>query len=621
MALVVFAVIIFILAIVLPPLVLRRTSGPEVVDEGQMTASRATSLGIRVVGIVLALFLAASTSYIFVGEEESAHLSKIYFGGDLKEGAIIATKGEKGPQANITPPGFHFSPFLRVIYKIENKRIIEIPENKYGYIVARDGLPLRDGQTYADAFPSGQVAAMISDAKTFLTTVGQKGPQTSVLTPGKYRLNLFLWNVSTGDATEIPEGFVGVIKSNVHSSVNYGNLIAVKPDSCEPTQSTEGDSSDLSVPLVPVGCIGVWVNALNPGKYYINQRAYKVTLIDTRVQTWRYSGGYTKRSISLKVDQQGNITQEPSSVVVNTPSDAADQAVFVKVEGWDVPLELRVLLQVTPEKAPFVVASVGGLDEIEDRILTPAIRSVVRNVIGGIIDIPTPVLNESGEPVLDQNGIQVIRTVTRPTRVLDLIENRGVLEDNVEEIIRREGLKAGVNIKEMRFGEPSIPPELLLARQREQLAQQLAKAYEEERKAQGQRISTEQARATADQQGKLVEAQIEVKRSEQLAIARRNEGLGEKEKLELIATGQRSQVLVLGEERVVDLRKYELLLDKIFTFIDSHPDVLTTALSNAQKFVPDRVFTLGEGGGGLAGAAGILGDFLGSGSSSREGGQ
>ncbi len=40
--------------------------------------------------------------------------------------------------------------------------------------------------------------------------------------------------------------------------------------------------------------------------------------------------------------------------------------------------------------------------------------------------------------------------------------------------------------------------------------------------------------------------------------------------------------------------------------------MLTAALSNAQKFVPERVFSLGGDGGGnsLAGAAGILGDFL-----------
>ncbi len=233
-------------------------------------------------------------------------------------------------------------------------------------------------------------------------------------------------------------------------------------------------------------------------------------------------------------------------------------------------------------------------------------------MLGGIIHLPTPVVNADGSPVLDAGGRPAIKIVTRPTRVLDLIEVRAVLEQNVEDLIRPEGFKAGVDIQEIRFGDPVIPPEILVARQREQLAQQMTKAFTQERTAQAERIATEQARATADQQQRLVEAQIEVKRSEQFAIARRNEGLGERDKLNLIAEGQKSQAQVLGEDRVVELRRFELVVNSLLDFFTQNPEVLTAALSNAHKFVPERVFSLGGDGGGnsLAGAAGILGDFL-----------
>ena len=50
----------------------------------------------------------------------------------------------------------------------------------------------------------------------------------------------------------------------------------------------------------------------------------------------------------------------------------------------------------------------------------------------------------------------------------------------------------------------------------------------------------------------------------------------------------------------------------VLEFFDKHPEVLTAALANAHKFVPERVFTMGESkGGGLSGAAAILGDLLG----------
>jgi hypothetical protein len=235
------------------------------------------------------------------------------------------------------------------------------------------------------------------------------------------------------------------MQSNVWSRVDLGALKAEKPESCTPTVRKQIDSgSGLSQPvnsdklvvnLVPVGCSGIWDTVLGPGKYFVNKAAYKVTPVDTRVQTWEYRGGYHRRLIDLTVDQAGKINQTARTETVTVPKEVADSAVFVKVEGWDVPLELRALVQVTPANAPFVVAAVGGLDEVEDKILTPAIRSIVRNVMGGAIHVEVPILDAQGNPVLDEAGNPKTKKVTRPAHVMDLIENREVLENNVEEAI------------------------------------------------------------------------------------------------------------------------------------------------------------------------------------------
>ena len=107
--------------------------------------------------------------------------------------------------------------------------VIEIPSGQYGFLSARDGAPLRDEQTYADPFPVGDADRMVNDAAFLLRNGGQEGPQTTVLTPGKYRLNGLLWNLELGQVTDILKGFVGVVKSNVHSRVDFGNLRAEKP--------------------------------------------------------------------------------------------------------------------------------------------------------------------------------------------------------------------------------------------------------------------------------------------------------------------------------------------------------------------------------------------------------
>ena len=92
------------------------------------------------------------------------------------------------------------------------------------------------------------------------------------------------------------------------------------------------------------------------------------------------------------------------------------------------------------------------------------------------------------------------------------------------------------------------------------------------------------------------------------AQAARNQGQGERDKLTMIAEGQKQQKEVLGSDATVRLRQFELAVDKMFSFADSHPDVLTAALSNAQKFVPNIQVGATEGGGGLLTA--LLGQAL-----------
>jgi len=291
------------------------------------------------------------------------------------------------------------------------------------------------------------------------------------------------------------------------------------------------------------------------------------------------------------VDQQGNIRQTERSARHDVPKNAADRAVFVKIEGWDIPLDLRALVQVAPENAPVLVGSVGGIAEIEDRILTPAIRSIVRNVAGSAINVP----------VRDKNGVPVVprRYTSRPTRVLDLIEHRDLLEDNIEALIKTEGRKAGVEIKEIRLGEPSIPPELLISRLRVQLADQLGKAYERETAAQDKRIKTEQARATADEQPRLVAAQIAVKVARQREEERAALGSAERKYLEALAKGQSAQADVLGKDRVAMLQA----LEKVLATLENRPELV----SLVSRLVPHTVVS---GDGGLSGAAAILGSAL-----------
>jgi SPFH domain / Band 7 family len=457
---------------------------------------------------LLGLYLIAQTSYVFIGSDKVGHLKRIYGFQELPEGRLVGLSGQKGPQANILGPGFHMIPLVRVLYEVEQRDVISIPEGFYGEITALDGKAMPEGMYMAPAVADANMPELL-DAERFLTSGNYfRGPQETVLKPGNYRLNQYLFKVNVSEetrATIIPAGHVGVVKSNV----------ALPGVQCVETEVKPDDAGSLpgavSVPLVPKGCVGIWRKPLLPGAEYLNRRAYEVTLVDTRVQTWEFKGGFTKRLIDLSIDQQGNIKQTERSEPHPVLEDAADRAVFLKIEGWDIPQELRVLVQVSPENAPIVVGAVGGMDEVRSRILVPVIRSIVRNVAGSEIDLPDPA----------NPG----KKTRRATHAMDLIENRDALEQTIEALVKREGAKAGVDIQQIRLGEPAIPPELLISRQREQLAVQLAKAYQQETASQGKRIETEQARATANEQPRLVESQIAVqmamqKESERAALGR-----------------------------------------------------------------------------------------------------
>ena len=565
---------------------------------------------LRVLGAIIVLFAVASTSFVHVPDGHLGQLFRVYGGGSLTEGRIVAVHGENGPQARILTPGFHPWLLVNVLYTVDtSKEEVSIGQGKVGVLTAKDGTALRPGQAFADPFPT-KFGYQMLDAETFLNNGGQRGPQLSVLTPGKYRLNRYLWDIVEVPAKEVKAGFVGVVKSNVHAEIDFGTLKASKPAQCEavPVRRAD-DKGKLDAPVSPVGCVGVWDKSLQPGRYYFNPDAFALTEIDTRAQVWTYAGGYRRANISLTVDAKGEIVQNRTEVEVPKDKDNAGVAVFVKMEGWDVPLELRVVAQVSPADASCIVAGVGTLQQVEDRVLTPSIRAITRDVSGGSYEITEAKVDETGKPVLSADGKPIFVTVNRPTKVLDLINQRPLIEGEIERRIRPEAQRSCVTIREVRLGEPAIPPELLVAVRREQLATQLARAFIQEKSAQEKRVDSEKAKATADQQFKLVESEINVQRSVQNAQAARNEGQGERDKLSLISEGQQKQVGVLGPEATVKLRQFELMLETVSKFVNAHPEVLTAALSNSQKFVP--AVQVGAGTGGGEGISGMLMAILG----------
>lgn len=565
----------------------------------QKTKSKMWSTIAFVFLIFLSVFFGALTSWINPDGDKTAHLTRTLMASSMETSQVIALPGQSGPQAEILMPGLKLIPLVRVYNDIEYKDFVEVPKGHVGILYAVDGKPLRKGQAIADAWvpftdedgvehPSSDML----NAENFLKYGGQKGEQLTVLKPAKYAINHYLFQVKIVKATSIAAGTVGVVTSRVeHPNMNC-------PSQAELLEY-KGANEEVAVPLVPTGCIGVWKEPLLNGYHFINPSAYKVTIVPTLVQIWKYKGGYDKREIVLTVTQKG-IDQDVNANPVKVPKDAADSAITANVEGWKVPTEFSLQIQIPPANASKMVASVGTLADVENKIGTRALRSSYRDTVGGthtvkITECTVDVKDVSECPSDKQKEVEV----ERPWQILELITNRVDIENSVEEVLAPELARAGVVLKEVQMGYAELPTGLLATRQREQLAQQQIKTFVEEEKAQVQRQSLESAEALANMQEKIVSSEQAEKIAENNARAAEKEGEGERKKLEQISRGERARANALGSKAAVQLaaekQRYEFQLE-----------MAKIAASNPDMVKQPNVLVLGDGG-----DAAVLGSLIG----------
>lgn len=299
-----------------------------------ITNFRATGIrvGAGVAGLLLIVIAFYAASFRYVGEDDVGIVIK-NFGTKMPAGQIIATEGETGPQAEILGPGWH--PWLwPFIYDIEIEPVLDISPGEVGVITTTDGQPLPEGQIYAPEWSEGEFQQMLK-AEYFLSQQGggYKGPQASVLTPGKYRLNPRLYRVEKKPVTNIQKATVGVVKSNV-GPVSDG-------------LSTADEA------LVDRGMRGIWRTPLLPQEYYLNTNAYEVTTISTAERTVRY----TKSAAA----------GEEREIIVRSS------------DGFTFPVDVRIEYRITADDAPLVVAKFGDDGEQLNKRLNSAVRAIFRN--------------------------------------------------------------------------------------------------------------------------------------------------------------------------------------------------------------------------------------------------
>jgi len=455
--------------------------------------------------LVVAGFLIGSS--VIVPADRTGIVHK-HVGAPLAGGAIVARHGEQGPQAEILGPGWHFG-FLPFLYEVETVPVAVIEHGKLGFVTAKDGAPLGEGQTFAKPWTS---TAEMLDPGTFLAQGGQRGPQTTVLSPGTYRYNPKLHDISTIDVLNVPAGTVAVVKSNTGADPS-GNLPIVNGS-----------------PLVEKTQKGIWREALKPGAYYLNTQAFVATLVRTSQRVYTYQAAKA-RSKSKASDQDWSVSVRSK-------------------DGFSFPVDVRVGCAVEASNAPYLVALLGDPDRkmrddqedeeleiLESKVVLPAVRATFRNV-------------------------------AETMNALEFVNARSTIERVATERIKVELAKFhltcdGVYVGDIHLDAGEAGRKLIATQTDKEVAFNQQNLYGEQRKAEESRAALVKAQEEADQQRNLAKATYEVLVKEQQAKARAAEAKGEADYQTITGEGRAkaydAMVKALGRDAVAQLELLKLV--------------------------------------------------------------
>jgi uncharacterized membrane protein YqiK len=449
-------------------------------------------------GLILLAFIVliagfAMSSVRYVGASSVGVVKKNALGPSMTPGMILATNGEMGPQADVLAPGWHLW-YWPVIYDVDTRPLIDIPADKIGLVESRDGLPLDPGQVFAPEMTNAEFKKMIEDPKYFLTQGnGRKGPQSNVLTPGKYRLNPELFTITMVDTTEVPPATVAVLKSN------FGT---------EPTLNTPVSEGDEPVILAKSGEKGILAEALQPGKYPVNTKAYSVAIVSTRETIIRFTAGEKGLLTQNGLNRSEANANEQREITVRTS------------DGFTFPVDVRVEYKIEPKNAPIVVAKLGS----DSAPLLAKLNSTVR---------------------------AIFRNNAENVKALDYVNQRSTQESQSLAMIGKEMARSGVTITGVRIGDVGDEETLgqLLNTQRDrEIAVQEQETFKEQQKAAVQQKELSKTQQEAEEEKRLATAAYEVQIAEQDQLKRVIQAKAEAEAIQIEAQAQANAYKLIADQ-------------------------------------------------------------------------
>jgi uncharacterized membrane protein YqiK len=145
--------------------------------------------------IVFLILLRIANIFRYIPNNQVGIVEKLWSArGSITDG-FIALNGEAGYEPEVLRGGLHvFFPFM---YRIHKSDLVTVGQGKIAYVFARDGVPLGASQVLGGN--DTEEKSDFQDARKFLLSGGQKGPQRKVLREGTYAINTTQFAIITDE--------------------------------------------------------------------------------------------------------------------------------------------------------------------------------------------------------------------------------------------------------------------------------------------------------------------------------------------------------------------------------------------------------------------------------------
>jgi regulator of protease activity HflC (stomatin/prohibitin superfamily) len=247
-----------------------------------------------------------------------------------------AEEGEIGVRKELRGPGRHF--YCPIWWNRVLVDDVLIAPGQVGIVTCKLGKDLPEGQFLVDGDIGGTEF---------------KGILRKALTPGRYRINPYGYEIKIVDTVTEPSGVQ--IKHSGWVDIPAGFVGVVTNLADDPATGEKQ---------------GVQSTVLQPGIYPINGREQQVDIVG--IGLWETTLGVEKSRKSdgtLNLDSSGEPVVQDGEMGINFPSS----------DGFNIQMDFTAIWGLTPEQAPHAVSSFGNISAVENKVILPQTESICRN--------------------------------------------------------------------------------------------------------------------------------------------------------------------------------------------------------------------------------------------------